>query len=75
MFTIVVFEESTRKVKLALPLVFENDAVVSQEDAIVWNGLAYEVFANKEPVLYEDADGDICLKPNCCIINSGDLIN
>lgn len=73
MFTIVLFEKNTRKVKLVLPLVFENDAHVSQKDAIIWDGLEYEVFANREPVFYEDADGDICLKVNCFIINGGDL--
>ena len=73
MFTIVLYEVETRKVKLALPLVFANDAKVSQEDAVVWNGLAYEVFANREPVFYEDDDGDICLKKDSFIIDSNDL--
>ena len=74
MLTIVLFEKNTRKVKLVLPLVFDNNAYVSPKDAIVWNGLEYEVFVNREPVLYEDDDGDICLKANAFIINGGDLL-
>ena len=73
MFTIVLYEVETRKVKLALPLVFKNDAKVSQEDAVVWNGLDYAIFTNSEPIFYEDEDGDICLKQGSFIIDSNDL--
>lgn len=74
MFTVVVYEIKTRKVILCLPLKFENDTFVTQQDAILHNNFDYEVFANREPVFYEDSDGDVCLKPNCFIVTGGDLI-
>ena len=74
MFTIVVYEKETRKVVLALPFEFKNDTAITQADAILHNNYEYEVFANNEPVFYEDDNGDICLKANCFIVNSGDLL-
>jgi len=74
MFTIVVYEKKTRKVILAIPLRFENDTNAKQESAILHNNYDYEVFANREPVFYEDSDGDICLKANCFIMDGGDLL-
>lgn len=57
-----------------MPLKFENDAFVTQQDSVLHNDYDYEVFANREPVFYEDKDGDMCLKQNCFIANSGDLL-
>lgn len=74
MFTVVVYEKRTRKVILCLSLEFENEAFITQQDAILHSKYEYEVFANRDPVFYEDADGDICLKANSCIINGGDLL-
>lgn len=51
-----------------------NDTFVEQQSAILHNNYEYQVFANREPVLFEDTDGDICLKANACFVNGGDLI-
>ena len=74
MFTVVVYEKKTRKVILCLPLKFQNDTFVEQQSAILHNNYEYQVFANREPVLFEDTDVDICLKANACFVNGGDLI-
>lgn len=74
MFTVVVYEQKTRKIICCIPLKFENDTLVKSEDCILYNGFEFEVFANREPVFYEDKDGDMCLKSNCFIANSGDLL-
>lgn len=74
MFTVVVFEKKTRKVILCMPLRFENDANVTQEDSILHNDYDYEVFANRQPLFFEDADGDICLRENIFIVDSGDWL-
>lgn len=57
-----------------MPLRFENDANVMQEDSILHNNYDYEVFANRQPLFFEDADGDICLRENCFIVDGGDLL-
>jgi len=74
MFTIVVYERETRKVILCLPLRFTNDTEVNQETTILHKGYGYEVFANREPVFYEDENGDMCLKENCFAVKRGDSL-
>ena len=73
MFTIVFFEKATRKVYLAMPLIFEGPTGVRKLPGITWEGFAYEIFADSQPVYYTDEDGDTCLKENAFIANSNSL--
>lgn len=75
MFTVIVYHKQTKKVILTLPLIFEGMARIRQLDSIVYNGYDYRVYCEMEPVLYEDDDGDICLKDNAFIVNSNLLID
>ena len=53
-----------------LPLIFDVQTNIRQLDTLLHNDYDYRVYCGMDPVFYEDADGDICLKPNAFLINS-----
>lgn len=73
MLTVVVYEKKTRKVIFVLPIMFDTDTSVKQQEAILHNDFDFEVFINSSPVFYEDARGYVCLKDNTFMIESSDL--
>lgn len=73
MFIVVVYHRETKKVILCMPFVLSGDVKITQNTGLVYNGYDYRVFCNMEPVLYEDKDGDICLRDNALIVNGEDL--
>lgn len=53
-----------------LPLIFDVETYIRQLDTILHNDYDFRVYCGTSPVIYEDEDGDICLKPNAFVINS-----
>lgn len=74
MFTVAVFNKQTHKIILLLPLQFDRDVRISSLPAILHNDFDFRVFSDIEAVMYEDSDGDICLKENCFIVDSNWLM-
>lgn len=70
MFTIAVFDKKSHKVIALLPFQFDRSVRISASPGILHNDFDFRVFSDNEAVLYEDADGDICLKENCFIADS-----
>lgn len=73
MFTIVVYCKETKKIVLALPLEFHNPTRITQARTLEHKDYGYRVYCEMRPVIYEDGDGDLCLKDDSFIINSEDL--
>ena len=70
MFKIVVYHRATRKIIMYLPLIFDRATYIRQLDTLLHDDYDYRVYCCMEPVLYEDDDGDVCIKPNAFLINS-----
>lgn len=73
MLTIVVYHQETKKIIMMLPLCFDNDVKVTKLDTLLHKEYSYRVFCKMDPVIYEDDDGDLCLKDNSFLINSNEL--
>ena len=73
MFTIAVFHKETNKLIAMLPLTIHDPARISLNEVIMHNDYDYMIYSDTEPVLGEDSDGDIVVKPNSYIINSDQL--
>lgn len=74
MFTIIIYHKQSKKVIAAFPLEFSDRTRIRMPFSIMHDNFDFGVYNSTEPILYEDGDGDICLKENSFIINSNDLL-
>ena len=74
MFTVVVYHKPTNKVIAMLPLVLHDPTRISLSDVLLHNDYGFGIFPDTRPILGEDSDGDICVRPNGFIINSDQLL-
>ena len=73
MFKIIIYHKQTRKIIAALPFVFTNKAGIYLGDSIMYEGYDFAIYSETEPILYEDKDGDLCLRENCFVMHSSIL--
>ena len=71
--TVVIFRKGSNKLIAMLPLMIHDPAHISLNEVIMHNDYDYMIYSDTEPVLGEDSDGDIVVKPNSYIINSDQL--
>lgn len=49
---------------------FDVKTHIRQLDTLLHNDYDFRVYCGMSPVIYEDDDGDVCLKPNAFIMHS-----
>lgn len=70
MFTVAIYHIETKELIAMIPLVLHDPTRISMLESILHKDYDYMIFCDTDPVLGEDQDGDIILKPNSFIINS-----
>ena len=73
MFTVVVYHKLSRKIIAVLPFAFDKSVRITMSDGLLYNDFGFKIYSDMEPVLFEDNNGDICLKENAFYINSDQL--
>lgn len=74
MFNVIVYHKLTKKIIAYLPFEFEDSVRICLNDSLKHKDFDFAVYNNTEPILFEDFQGDICLKENSFIIDGSMLM-